>query len=272
MPRVKVDDIEIFYEMQGEGAHLVLIMGWTASSESWDPQLLEELSRSYTVIVFDNRGTGRSDKPDLEYSIEMMTDDVAGLLEAINIQKAHVLGFSMGGMIAQELALRHPEKVSSLILCGTSCGGLNSVQMKQETRKVVSTIIDPPPEMKMDEVMMLQMRILYTPRYIQENKEDIIKAWTSMKYPTPHYVYERQLQAVTNFDTYDRLPDIRVPTLVLTGEEDVMIPPENSRILADRIPDAQLRTFKDAAHMFLGEVREQAVSAILNFLSRVPQD
>lgn len=123
MPRVKVDDIEIFYEMQGEGAPLVLIMGWTASSESWDPQLVEELSRFYTVIVFDNRGTGRSDKPDLEYSIEMMTDDVAGLLEAINIQKAHVLGFSMGGMIAQELALRYPEKVSSLILCGTSCGG-----------------------------------------------------------------------------------------------------------------------------------------------------
>jgi pimeloyl-ACP methyl ester carboxylesterase len=178
----------------------------------------------------------------------------------------------MGGMIAQELALRHPEKVSSLILCGTSCGGLNSVQMKQETRTAVSTIMDPPPEMKMDEAMMLQMRILYTSRYIQENRKDIIKAWMSMKYPTPPYVYERQFQAITNFDTYDRLPDIRVPTLVLTGEEDVMIPPENSGILADRIPDAQFQTFKDAAHMFLEEVREQAVSAILNFLSRVPQD
>lgn len=272
MPRVKVDDIEIFYEMQGEGAPLVLIMGWTASSESWDPRLLEELSRFYTVIVFDNRGTGRSDKPDVEYSIGMMTDDVAGLLEAVNIQKAHVLGFSMGGMIAQELALRNPEKVSSLILCGTSCGGLDSVQMKQETQKAASTIMNPPPEMRMDEVMMLFMRLIYTPRYIQENKEDIVKAWMSMKYPTPPYVYERQFQAVSKYDAYDRLPDIRVPTLVLTGEEDVMIPPENSRTLADRIPDAQLRTFKDAAHMFLEEVREQAVSVILNFLSRVPQD
>lgn len=144
--------------------------------------------------------------------------------------------------------------------------------MKQETRKAVSTIMDPPPEMKGDEVMMLFMRLVYTPRYIQENREDIIEAWMSMKYPTPPYVYERQFQAVTNFDTYDRLPDIRVPTLVLTGEEEVMIPPENSGILADRIPDAQLRTFKGAAHMFLEEVREQAASVILNFLSRVPQD
>jgi pimeloyl-ACP methyl ester carboxylesterase len=272
MPGVKVNDIKIFYEMHGEGAPLLLIMGWTASSEDWDPQLLKDLSRFYRVIVFDNRGTGRSDKPDVEYSIGMMTDDVVGLLEAINIQKAHVLGFSMGGMIAQELALRHPEKVSSLILCGTSCGGLNSVQLKQETQRAVSTIMNPPPEMKMNEMMMLFMRLIYTTRYIQENKEDIIKAWMSMKYPTPPYVHKRQFQAILDYDSYDQLPDLGVPTLVLTGEEDVMIPPENSGILADRIPDAQLHTFKGAAHMFLEEVREQAASVILNFLSRVPRD
>ena len=132
MQKVKVDDIEIYYELHGEGAPLVMIMGWGRSSGSWGFNLIGKLSKFHRVIIFDNRGTGRSEKPDIEYSMGIMTYDDAGLMDVINVPKAHVLGISIGGFIAQELALDYPEKILSLILCSTSCGGPNRAQKRVE--------------------------------------------------------------------------------------------------------------------------------------------
>ena len=122
MPKVKVGDINIYYEIHGEGEPLVLIMGYGGNSGQWFRQI-PGLTKEYRVIVFDNRGTGRSDKPDISYTMETMAGDVAGLLDAIDIPAAHVYGVSMGGMIAQHVALNYPEKVKGLVLGCTTCGG-----------------------------------------------------------------------------------------------------------------------------------------------------
>ena len=107
MPKIKVGDVNLNYDVDGKGDPLLMIMGLGASSAQWDPELVEDLARTFRVITFDNRGTGQSDKPDVPYSIEMFADDAAGMLEHLDIPTAHIFGVSMGGMIAQEFALRH---------------------------------------------------------------------------------------------------------------------------------------------------------------------
>ena len=131
MATVNVNDCKIYYEIHGEGAPLVLIMGLRRNVEWWYRQI-PSLSRQFQVIAFDNRGAGRSDKPDMEYSIRLFADDTAGLMDALNISKARILGISMGGYIAQELALNYPAKVHSLLLGCTGPGGARAVLMSPE--------------------------------------------------------------------------------------------------------------------------------------------
>jgi len=125
MPKVKVDDIQIYYEVRGEGFPLVMIQGLSDNLDCWDPRLVEELSRKYKLVMFDNRGAGRTDISYREYTMKLFADDTAGLMDALGISKAHVLGLSMGGMIAQELVLNYPEKVAKLVLCSTGSRGVS---------------------------------------------------------------------------------------------------------------------------------------------------
>ena len=127
--KVKVNDINMYYEIHGEGFPLVMIQGIGQSSLMWPPIFLDEVSKSFKIIIFDNRGAGRTDKPDIEYSIKMFADDTIGLMDALNIERAHVLGYSMGGIIAQELVLNYPKRVEKLVLCSTDCGGNKAVHM-----------------------------------------------------------------------------------------------------------------------------------------------
>ena len=136
MPAVKVGDINIYYEIHGEGEALVLIMGYGGSSAGWFHQI-PGLSREYRVVAFDNRGTGQSDKPDIPYTMEMMAGDIAGLLDSISIDAAHVYGVSMGGAIAQHFALGYPEKAISLILGCAMCGGAHSITPDAEAMNLL---------------------------------------------------------------------------------------------------------------------------------------
>ena len=173
----------------------------------------------------------------------------------------------MGGMIAQELVLNHPEKVKSLILGMTSCGGPHSIQISDEVQKKMQTTANPPPDMPKEEVMELTWSMFYSPSYVEKNREILIKEAMSIKYPTPIIGKWRQAQAVQNWEgSYDKLSDIRVPALVMGGENDVIFPPENFRILAEKIPGAKLHIFKDAPHAFTREKEDQVVAVILDFL------
>lgn len=123
MPHVQINGINLHYEVAGQGQPLLLIMGLGAPAAAWDPILVQELAKTHRVIIYDNRGTGMSDKPDTPYTIAMFASDAVSLLDALNVPRAHVFGVSMGGMIAQELTIHYPQRVASLILGCTTPGG-----------------------------------------------------------------------------------------------------------------------------------------------------
>jgi pimeloyl-ACP methyl ester carboxylesterase len=267
MPAVKVGDINIYYEVHGKGEALVLIMGYTASTAWWF-QEVPIFSRQYRVVAFDNRGSGQSDKPDMPYTMEMMVGDLAGLLEAIGINAAHIFGVSMGGMIAQHFALRYPERVSSLILGCTLCGGPHTIMPDAEAMTVLADF-EHMRKLTPEERVREMMPFLVSQEFIDKNPGLVQEAMTKMmEHLAPLHGAMRQAQAITGHDTYERLPEIKVPTLVIAGDADRLIPVENSRILASRIPRSQLVILKNMGHGFVTEAADEANRAVLDFLRR----
>jgi pimeloyl-ACP methyl ester carboxylesterase len=271
MPRVRVDDLEMYYEVHGNGFPLVLISGYSASSESWDVLVprVRELSKHYKVVTLDNRGTGRSSAPEGDYSIKTMGDDVAGLLDSLRISKAHVLGQSMGGMIAQELAINHSKKVNGLILvCSTPRGfAYDAIPGQREAHEKLRWMFAPPPGMPPEALLEEMMRLCYHKEFFDKNKASMMAFIP--KYPTSLSTLEKHYDAIVKFDTYDRLGMIRSRTLVIHGEDDKLLMPEGARMLAKQIPNAELKMFKQAGHAILEEKWQETKPAILNFLKRV---
>jgi 3-oxoadipate enol-lactonase len=266
MPTVKAGDINIYYEIHGDGEPLLMIQGYGQYSGHW-AALVPPFSKEYRVIIFDNRGTGRSDKPEVPYTIKMMAADVKGLLDAIGIDKAHVLGVSMGGMVAQEFALNYPEKVISLVLGCTLCGGKRQIIPTKEALEFLFS-----PEMSklsVEERARVTVPWLWTKEFIDKHPEAV--EWyveTTMKYPTSPQGFSGQAQAMVSHDACDRLPQIKAPTLVIVGDADRLIPMDNSKMIASLISGAELVVIPDAGHGF-SEVPE-AAAAILDFLKRHP--
>jgi len=262
MPTLRANGIQIYYELHGAGEPLLLIMGLGANATAWWMQI-PEFSRHYQVIAFDNRGAGRSEKPNEPYTIMQMADDADALLEELGIQSAHVFGMSLGGMIAQELALRHPERVRSLVLGGTTCGGPRAVPPPPSTMQHFISVATMPIEQAVEN----GMRLLYSDAFLEANREWLVKR--ALEYAhlmPPPYALQRQVMATLSFNTYDRLHEIHVPSLVITGAEDRIVPAPNSRILAERIPDARLIEFERAGHGFLVERGQETNRAVLEFL------
>jgi pimeloyl-ACP methyl ester carboxylesterase len=254
----------LYYEVYGEGESLLLIMGLGANHLSWAAQV-PVYAREFRVIVFDNRGTGQSDFPEgVDCTIPLLADDAAALLDALGIDAAHVYGVSMGGMIAQEMALRHPEKVRSLILGATSPGGSHAVAPDAQALRslieqgsAVDRVVSP-----------AILEVLFSPDYLAEHGSELLQRFQRMgDYPpTSGEAYTAQLQAAARHDTYDRLPDIAAPTLVLHGTDDPLLPAGNARILAERIPGAKLVLFEGARHAYIMEKQGEADAAVLDFL------
>ena len=260
--KARVGDIDICYQVMGSGHPLILIMGLTANMDWWDPQLLDQLSSRYRLLLFDNRGVGRTDAPEGEFSIEQFANDTAGLMEAVGIDHANVLGVSMGGMIAQELVLSHPEKVDKLILCATFCGGEKAVYADRE---VLMKMVDRSgtPEQQVRKTVTL----LFPEDWLKEHEDyfrDFFRRYSIA--PVTEENAMRQFMATVKFSTYDRLPTVQKPTLIACGTEDVIIPPENSRILAERIPRARLVEFEDAGHAFINQYRPRFLTLVTDFL------
>jgi pimeloyl-ACP methyl ester carboxylesterase len=262
MPTARIGDIHIHYDIRGQGEPLLLIMGYRGSGFMWGEEFITLLSRCFQVIYFDNRGTGLSDKPDTLYTIPSMADDAVGLLRHLGIRQAHVFGVSMGGMIAQELVLRHPQMVRRVVLGCTSCGG---PQAFLASREVLATLLHPP-DLSLEEAVRRQWTVMFSPKFL-ETQQDFLEMLTqrALFQPTPPHTSLRHLTALQRFNTYGRLGMITTPTLVITGADDVIVPPANSLLLATRIHGASLEMLENTGHGFFWEVPWDVVTRLHKF-------
>ena len=269
MPLVKSDDIQIYYETQGTGTPLLLINGWGGNLDSWSKEMVDLLAEKHMVITMDNRGTGRSGKPDYPYTMDLMASDSAAVLDAVGVEKSHVMGFSMGGIITQAFGLNYPDRTLSLVLCGTGAGGIHRISSDPRVQLDLALIANPLPEMTERDRTIKLLYLLYSAEYVEEHLEALIEDETYSDYPTPDYALNRQSQAIAGFDSYERLPEMKYPVLVMTGTEDVLVPPGNSDLLVERIPDATLVKISGCGHGFLKQKTGEAVGHILGFLDKV---
>jgi 3-oxoadipate enol-lactonase len=260
--QANIGDTVLYYETFGEGYPLVLIRGLGSNADHWYEQA-PVLSKEYRVIVFDNRGVARSSDPGGELSILMMANDVLGLLDHLKINSAHVFGLSMGGMIAQELAIQYPERVGGLILASTHCGGRHQVTAREEVRSVLMDMI----HIASDESKLKAAACLFDKETL-EKRPEVARRYSeiSLKRPVSAKTLSKQWEAIQKHDAFDRLLRIKAPTLVLTGDGDLLIPPENSKNLAERIPGAELKIISGGGHQVLVEQPEACNAAVLGFL------
>ncbi|MFJ5762560.1 alpha/beta fold hydrolase [Neobacillus sp. NPDC093182] len=265
MPITTANGIDLYYEIHGEGEPLLLIMGLSLSSKSWF-RTIPALSKQYKVIVFDNRGVGLSGKPNSPYSIELMADDAKAVLDATGVESAHIYGISMGGMIAQRLALKYPERIRSLILGCTTSGGEKHVQPSAEVSMLMlsraSSTATP------EEMAWATAPILYSQSFI-ENRRDLIAEdiQRRIEIPVLPYAYMLQLQACLSHDTYNEIHQIKAPVLVIHGDEDRLVPYENGVTLAEKVPNAEFLTIKGAGHIYITEANDLVNKTVLEFLS-----
>jgi pimeloyl-ACP methyl ester carboxylesterase len=264
---VETNGIELYYEEHGEGEPLLLIMGWGGNAATWAPQL-PGLSEHFRVIAFDNRGAGRSSAPDEPYSIAQMAEDTVGLLDALDIRRTHVFGISMGGMIAQELALRHPARVNALVLGCTSAGGRRAAGFTG-LRREIQSFRDKNGQGPDLEWFAEFMKTLWTEEALQRSAapvQDFVLSF--IRYAPPLHGLKHQAGAIADHDTHDRLPEIAHRTLVITGEEDPLVHPWNSHTIANRIPNARLHVFGELLHAFHLERADAVNSRIIDFIHR----
>lgn len=262
MPRISIGEIELFFESTGAGEPLLLIPGFSAGAWIWFKQV-NELSQKFRVITFDPRGIANSDKPEGPQSIRLLAADVSRLLKALQIESAHIIGASFGGFVAQEFVLNFPQMTRKLVLCCTSFGGPNHVLPAPETLMALASTKGLNSEERMRENLLLA----FTPEYVQEHPEEIEKiVHLRAANEVPEYVYLSQLQAAMGFNAERRLSEIRKPTLVLSGDADIIVPVQNSRNLANGIPDAELRIIGGGSHMFFMERAAEFNGLLTEFL------
>jgi 3-oxoadipate enol-lactonase len=250
VPNIKVGDIDIYYQTQGSGQPLLMIMGLSFSLLDWGTELPALLAPNHQLIIFDNRDAGLTSQSQRNYTIADMADDTANLLDALKIPKAHIFGVSMGGAIAQELALRHPSKVDKLILGCTFAGG-NCSQNGDLSLLLNGNLLD----------------LLFTPTYIKANQKDL-KDHLAKTQPlhSKGEALQRQLKTLRTHNTCDTLSKISAPTLIITGDSDTAIPPSNSNVLVKEIPNAKLETIPNAAHGFTFSHAAKTAQLIHDFL------
>nr|MDO8083137.1 alpha/beta hydrolase [Candidatus Freyarchaeota archaeon] len=269
MPKVRVGDINMYYEIHGRGFPLVMIMGAGASKDRWSPNVIKQLSKHFKILIFDNRGVGRTDVPEGKYTVRTMADDVVGLMDALKIAQAHVLGVSLGGVIAQELVLNYPERVNKLVLMSTFCGGPHAIQSPPEFFEKVVRLIDKVSKGEHEEAARVFASWLFSDDYMKNNP-DVVEKFVAryLIVPVTQAGIMGQMAAAQSFDTYDRLPQITKPTLIMHGKDDATIPVGNAEILAERIPEAELVIYDNTQHGMLLQVEEDWLKRAIEFLKR----
>ena len=259
MALVENQGAKIYWDEQGLGEPVLLIMGLAYPSQMWY-RTRPLLASRYRTLVLDNRGIGRSDIPPGPYPIALMASDANAVLEAAGIESAHVFGVSMGGMIAQELALQYPARVRSLILGCTAAGGPAAVRAEPEAIQMLMRREKMSPEQAAEAAVPF----IYDPTTARARIDEdlaIRRPW----FPSPEG-YAAQLQGILGWESCSRINQIVAPTLVIHGESDRLIPPGNANLIAERIPGAKLVMIPHASHLFLTDQTEVSHRAILQFL------
>jgi len=277
MPNTTVDGIDLYYEEHGRGEPLLLIMGLAADSRAWMFQL-PDFSARYRTIIFDNRGVGRSAKPPGPYSIHGMADDADGLLRALEVERAHVVGVSMGGMIAQELALRHPQRVRGLVLaCTYPEPDVDIERYREFSVSQLGGSITAEGEVRIDisalnPLMFFQHMLprVFNQSFIDKDLRKLMALFAGgLEYGFSLEAIMGQVQAAMTHKATDRLHQIAAPTLVITGDADLLIPPGNSDLIAQSIPGAKLVKVPGGSHGFNFETPEIFNREVLSFLDSV---
>jgi pimeloyl-ACP methyl ester carboxylesterase len=268
MPKILAGEVELYYEEQGTGAPLVLIPGFGTGLWIWFKQV-PAFSQKFRTLTFDPRGVSRSGKPDAPITIRTIAYDLAALLRALRIKSAHILGASFGGFVAQEFALGFPEMTRSLTLCCTSFGGTHHVPPSVETLQALASTKGLNTEERVRENLLLAFSVEFVERHPEEVEKVIeLRAQNFV----PEHAYLHQLQAALDFDAEERVSQIQVPTLVLTGDADIIVPMQNSHNLAARIPNAKLVIIKGGSHTFFIEQAGEFNAAVIEFTSEIEKE
>ena len=263
MEHARINGVDTAYELRGEGTPLVMIHGAQGDQTMFNA-FAPTFAGKYRVLTFDQRGSGLSEKPHDGYSIAQLADDTAALMDHVGFEAAHIVGVSMGGMIALEFALRHPKKVRALVLGCTTPGGSKAVRIGGDAFNAAYSS----KPMSAEERGRALAAAAFTKGYIDRHPE-IIPAMIEARNQRPidPVALDGRLKAALKHDVYERLAQISCPTLVITGKDDALISWENSRLLADHIPNAQLVLLEPAGHCFWLEQPAPSHEAIAKFLA-----
>ena len=264
MPTIKIRDIKIYYKREGAGTPLLFISGLGGDHQVWAP-VVERLKHRYECIRFDNRGIGQSSRPRNGYTVSNQTQDVLGLLDALSVSQAHIVGQSMGGMIAQNIALLRPRLVRSLVLLASSAA------MDSRTNYSISSRIIMQKRMTRYEYFRAIVPWFFGPETL--SKPGFVENWAKKAASNPSRqsinAFSQLAGGIAEFDGRAQLKNIRQPTLVMVGEQDILTPPYMSRALAEGIPGAELVVFPGRGHMCVLEDTKAVIERIASFLERV---
>jgi len=267
MPKATVGDLEIYYHIQGQGTPLVMLQGVTMDSSYWINQI-PVFSEKYKLIVFDNRGVGLTDTSEPPYSTEQMADDLAGLLTALEIPNAHVLGFALGGCIAQHFALKYPVRVRSLILASTAaCPAIEApraMYIGNRLQRLAELGVDA------ETRTSLMVPWVLTPKFFEDPlaAKMVVKLTQAVNRQQVLEGLAGQIDAGLSHDTRKLLGEIKAPTLVLVGQDDLILPRELSERLAAQIPDAELKVLPRGGHLAFYEEPELFNQAVMDFIDK----
>jgi pimeloyl-ACP methyl ester carboxylesterase len=257
MTIARLNGININYKVEGQGEPLVMIMGFTAGRIGWMPQI-RFFKKYYRVVTFDNRGAGKSDRPPGPYSTRIMADDTVKLMDLLKIEKAHIMGLSMGGMIAQELAINYPQRVIKLVLASTYA--------RQDETSGDTLELAKFPELTPEKKASAMIDLAFNKPFFRFIVGFLARVQTRFTGDSGRVGIEAQSEACLKHDTLERLSSITAPTLVIVGTGDRIIEPVSSEVIAGRIPNAKLVKVEGASHYFSFEMKNVFNREVLDFL------
>jgi 3-oxoadipate enol-lactonase len=257
---VTASEVRIAWERRGDGPPLLLIHGLGYARWGWEP-VAGPLAEDFSLLLFDNRGIGESDAPPGPYTVAELAGDALGVLDAAGVERAHVLGTSLGGMVAQELALAAPERVDRLVLACTTPGGPTAAPMPERTVQLFAEGPTMPPEVALRRFVENALAAGADGSIVDR----IMEHRLAIAQPFP--AWQAQAAAGTMFDAASRIGAIQAPTLVLHGTDDFVVDPANAELLAALIPGARVELFPGTGHLFFWEQPERFVRVVKEFLS-----